>query len=60
MFDEEIKKSKGHEIGMNLDALSVEELHKRIAELQSEIARLEATIDAKSATRKAADAAFKI
>ena len=60
MFDEEIKKPKGHEVGMSIDTMSVEELAERIALLDGEIARLKAAIDARDATRKAADAAFKL
>ena len=59
MFDEEIKKPKGHEVGMIIDTMSVEELHERITLLEVEIERLKATIEARGATRKAADAAFK-
>lgn len=59
MFDEEIKKPKGHEVGMIIDTMSVEELHERINLLEVEIERLKATIEARGATRKAADAAFK-
>lgn len=60
MFDEEIKKPKGHEVGMSIDTMSVEELAERITLLEGEIARLKAAIDARDATRKAADAAFKL
>ncbi|KQX40491.1 hypothetical protein ASD04_07695 [Devosia sp. Root436] len=60
MFDEEIRKPKGHEVGMQLDTMSVEELNERIAMLEGEIARLKAAIEARGATRKAADAAFKL
>ncbi len=59
MFDEEISKPKGHEVGMNIDTMSVEELSERIGMLEAEIVRLKAAIDARGATRKAADAAFK-
>lgn len=59
MFDEEIKKPKSHEVGMTIDTMSVEELYERIALLEAEIGRLKATIEARGATRKAADAAFK-
>ena len=59
MFDEEIKKPKAHEVGMNIDTMSVEELDERIGQLEAEIARLRAAIEARGATRKAADAAFK-
>ena len=59
MFDEEIKKPKGHEVGMPIDTMSVEELNERIALLEDEIGRLKAAINDRVATRKAADAAFK-
>ena len=59
MFDEEIKKPKGHEVGMPIDTMSVEELNERIALLEDEIRRLKAAINDRGATRKAADAAFK-
>lgn len=60
MFDEEIKKPKGHEVGMSIETLSVEELADRIQRLEDEITRLRRAIDARGATRKAADAAFKL
>jgi Uncharacterized small protein containing a coiled-coil domain len=59
MFDEEIKKPKGHEVGMPIDAMSMEELNERIALLEDEIRRLKEAINDRGATRKAADAAFK-
>ena len=59
MFDEEIKKPKAHEVGMPIDTMSVDELNERIGLLESEIARLRVAIEARGATRKAADAAFK-
>ena len=59
MFDEEIKTPKSHEVGMLIDTMSVEELGERIALLETEIVRLKAAIEARGATRKAADAAFK-
>jgi uncharacterized small protein (DUF1192 family) len=60
MFDDdEVKKPKGHEIGMILDAMSVEELTDRIALLEGEIARLRAAIDSKRQSKSAADAVFK-
>lgn len=59
MFDEEIKKPKAHEVGMPIDTLSVAELTERISQLEAEIARLKAAIEARGATRIAADAAFK-
>jgi uncharacterized small protein (DUF1192 family) len=61
MFDDdEVKKPKGHEVGMILDAMSVEELTDRIAMLEDEIARLRAAIDSKRKSKSAADAFFKI
>lgn len=59
MNDEEIKKPKGHEVGMPIDAMSVEELADRISLLEGEIVRLRAAIDARGATRKAAESVFK-
>ena len=61
MFDDgEVKKPKGHEVGMNIDTMSVEELKDRIALLEGEIARLKEAIDARQKTRSAADALFKL
>ncbi len=61
MFDDdEVKKPKGHEVGMILDAMSVEELTDRIALLEGEIARLRTAIDAKRKSKSAADAFFKL
>lgn len=60
MFDDEVKKPKGHEIGMMLDAMSVEELTDRIGMLEDEIVRLRAAIDSKRKSKSAADAFFKI
>ncbi len=59
MDDEPVRKINAHEIGTSLDALSVDELQHRIGLLKDEIARLEAAIDAKTASRSAADAVFK-
>jgi len=60
MFDDDISKPKGHEVGMPLDAMSVEELSERIELLEAEIARLRAAIAARDRSRQAADAAFKL
>jgi uncharacterized small protein (DUF1192 family) len=49
-----------HEIGQNIDALSAPELAERIALLRAEIDRLEKAIEARQATRAAADSVFKI
>ncbi len=59
MDEDAIKTPKGHEVGMMLDAMSVEELVERIALLEGEIARLQAAIAARNKTRNAADALFK-
>ena len=59
MDEEAIKKPKAHEVGMPIDTMSVEELADRIALLEGEIARLKVAIDARGATRKAADSIFK-
>jgi uncharacterized small protein (DUF1192 family) len=58
--DDEVKKPKGHEIGMVLDAMSVEELTERIAMLEGEIERLRIAIESKRKSKSAADAFFKI
>jgi uncharacterized small protein (DUF1192 family) len=60
MFDEEVKKPKGHEVGMPIESMSVEELTERIGLLEGEIARLRAAIAARNATRAAAESAFKL
>ena len=60
MFDDEIKTPKGHEVGMPIDTMSVDELNQRIVLLEGEIARLRAAITARGATRQAADAMFKL
>ncbi|MEO7221799.1 MAG: DUF1192 domain-containing protein [Devosia sp.] len=58
--DEEVKKPKGHQVGMLLDAMSVEELGDRIAMLEGEIARLKAAIVSKQKSKSAADSFFKL
>jgi uncharacterized small protein (DUF1192 family) len=61
MFDDDqVKKPKGHEVGMPIDTMSVEELTDRIAMLEGEIGRLQAAIAARQKTRSAADALFKL
>lgn len=60
MDDETARRTpKTHEVGMLLDAMSVEELEYRIGMLQDEIARLKAAITARKASRSDADALFK-
>lgn len=61
MFDDdEVKKPKLHEVGMSLEAMSVEELGDRIVLLEGEIARLRAAIESKKQSKSAAAAFFKI
>lgn len=61
MFDDdEVKKPKGHEVGMNIERMSVDELTDRIGLLEREIARLKAAIEARQKTKNAADALFKL
>jgi uncharacterized small protein (DUF1192 family) len=57
--DEPRKKPKAHEIGQDLSLLSVADLNERIGLLREEIARLEAELQAKSATKSAAEALFR-
>jgi len=60
LFDDEPrKKQKPHEIGQDLALLSAGELAERIALLRSEIERLEAELQAKGATKNAAEALFR-
>jgi uncharacterized small protein (DUF1192 family) len=60
MFDDEVKKPRGHDIGMVLDTMSVGELTERIAMLEAEIARLKAAIENKQKSKSVADAFFKL
>ena len=60
VFASKPKVPLAHEIGQNLDALSAPELAERIALLRSEIDRLEKAIEARQATRVAADSVFKV
>jgi uncharacterized small protein (DUF1192 family) len=46
-------------VKQDLDPMSVEELHNRIAVLESEIARVRAKIDSSVNFRASADAVFK-
>lgn len=60
MFDDEDRKMpKTHEVGMNIDAMSVDELAHRIGMLEAEIARLRAAIAARETTRSAAESIFR-
>ena len=60
MFDDDLpKKPKAHELGMLLDAMSVDELNDRIGLLEAEIARLRAAIELKQKSKSAAASVFK-
>lgn len=59
MDDDELRKKPAHEVGMALDAMSIEELTERIAMLREEIVRLEAAIEVKTKSRSAADSVFR-
>lgn len=59
MEEDEISKPKGHEVGMALDAMSVEELEGRIEMLEGEIVRLREAIEMRKTTRSAAESFFK-
>jgi uncharacterized small protein (DUF1192 family) len=58
--DEVRKKPSSHEVGMLLDAMSVDELRQRIALLEAEIGRLKDAIGAREKTRSAAESLFKL
>jgi uncharacterized small protein (DUF1192 family) len=58
--DQERKKPKGHEVGMPLDAMGVEELTDRIAMLRAEIERIEQALASRRQTRAAADSLFRM
>ena len=60
MDEDEHMKPKAHEVGMPLDAISVDELHERIGLLEQEIERLRAEIQTKQSSKAAANAVFKI
>jgi uncharacterized small protein (DUF1192 family) len=53
------KAAPSHEIGQNLDDLSVQEIDERIAALRAEITRLEEARSAKQASLCAAATFFK-
>lgn len=60
MFDEEpLKKETAHVVGQDLSTFSIEELEKRIADLNLEIDRLEAEAESKRASKKSAESFFK-
>jgi uncharacterized small protein (DUF1192 family) len=57
--DDKPKKKIVHEIGQDLNLLSVEELAARVQLMHDEISRLEADMASKRAVRSAADQFFK-
>jgi uncharacterized small protein (DUF1192 family) len=59
VFGTKPKAPLSHEIGQNIDDLSAPELAERIGLLRSEIERLEKAIEARQATRAAANSVFK-
>lgn len=60
MEEDPVKKPlKVHEIGSDLSLLSVHELRERVEALKAEIERLEASMQAKQATKSAADTFFR-
>jgi uncharacterized small protein (DUF1192 family) len=58
-FEDLPKKPAGVVLGENLDLLSVAELEHRVSQLESEILRVKAAIQAKQASKNAADAFFR-
>lgn len=57
--EERPERKKGHDIGEDLAALSLDELEARIGLLRAEIDRIEDTIKSKRASAAAADAFFR-
>lgn len=60
LFDDEpARTTVAHEIGQDLSLVSEAELRERIEVLKGEIARLEAELEAKGASKAAAEAFFR-
>ena len=59
VFGARPKPPVSHDIGQNLETLSVHELDERIGLLKAEIVRLEEARVSKEASKRAADAFFK-
>lgn len=57
--DEQLQKKIVHEIGQDLSLISTVELGERISILKAEIVRLEAELEAKGASKAAAEALFR-
>ena len=58
--DDPVRKPRTHEVGMPLDAMSVDELTMRIGLLEAEIERLRVALEARQKVRSAADSLFKL
>ncbi len=58
--DDEVRKPKGHEVGMPIETMSVEELEQRIGLLRGEIIRLEQAIEHKRKSKSQADSLFRL
>ena len=58
-FEDLPKKPAGVTLGENLDLLSVSELEQRVRDLEAEILRVRSAIDAKRASKSAADSFFR-
>ena len=58
--DDEVKKPRGHEVGMSIDAMSVDELEQRISLLREEIVRLEHAIEQRRRSKSQADSLFRL
>ncbi len=58
-FEDLPKKPPAVTLGENLDLLSVSELEQRVQELETEIQRVKAIMQAKRASKHAADAFFR-
>jgi uncharacterized small protein (DUF1192 family) len=57
--DDETTEPLAHEVGVNIDALSVEELHQRVGQLEAEIIRLKDAIAVRTKSRSEADSVFR-
>jgi uncharacterized small protein (DUF1192 family) len=58
--DDPVRKPRTHEVGMPLDAMSVDELTMRIGLLEAEIERLRVALEVRRKVRSAADSLFKL
>ena len=60
MDEEEPKRKPAYQLGQDISLMSVDELNETIDALGEEIARLKREADAKSDSRNAAEAFFKL